>query len=87
MRVRSFELERAEERNRIVQTNLFQAILSGLFLQGSLSFALFGKGLTFAKPATKILLGVAAIFAVRVPMGLWKLNKLDKYNERFGVKR
>ena len=70
----------------MVQKNLFQAVLSCLFLQGSLSAGVLGSGLPMAKPLTKVLLGAAGFFAVRVPLGLMNVRKLDKYNERYGVK-
>lgn len=86
MRVRAADLERAEERSKLVQKNLFQAVVSCFFLQASVSLSVFGKGLTVAKPVTKVLLGAAVFFAIRVPLGVMKVNKLDKYNERYGVR-
>jgi len=86
LRVRANELERAEERSRLVQHNLFQAVLACLFLQGSASVGILGKGLSIARPLTRALLGVAVFFAVRVPLGLNKVRQLDKYNERYVAK-
>ena len=87
LRVRASELERAEERSKLVQNNLFQAVLSVLFLQGSVTVSVLGKGLKLAQPVTRLCLGVAIFFAARVPFGFMKVRKLDKYNERYGVKR
>ena len=42
--------------------------------------------MTAAKPLSKVLFGAAAFFAAKVPMGLAKLRKLDKYNENYGAK-
>ena len=86
LRVRANELERAEERSRLVQHNLFQAVLACLFLQGSASVGILGKGLSIARPLTRALLGVAVFFAVRDPLGLNKVRQLDKYNERYVAK-
>lgn len=87
LRVRAAELERAEERNRLVQKNMLQAVLSCLFLQVSMTASTFGKGLKLARPLAHLCLGAAFLLAIRVPPGLVKVRKLDKYNERYGVKR
>lgn len=84
--MRASELERAEERSKLVQKNMLQAIVSCFFLQGSMTASTLGKGLKLAQPITQFSLGVALFFAVRVPLGLLKLRKLDNYNERY-VKR
>jgi heme A synthase len=87
LRVRASELERAEERNKLVQSNMLQAVISCLFLQGFLTTSTVGKGLKYARPVSQLLLGTALFFAVKVPLGLMKVRNLDKYNERYGVKR
>ena len=66
---------------------MLQAILSVFFLQGSMTASTLGKGFKFAKPVAQVCLGAAVFFATRVPLGLLKVRKLDKYNERYGVKR
>lgn len=86
LRVRATELERAEDRSKLVQKNLFEAILACFFLQSSASVGVLGKGLSFAQPLTRAFLGAAVFFAARVPLGLLKVRKLDKYNENYGVK-
>ena len=83
LRVRASELERAEDRSKLVQSNLFQAVLSCFFLQGSLSVGILGNSLPVAKPLTKVFLAAAAFFAVRVPLGVNKVRQLDKYNQRY----
>lgn len=86
--MRASELERAEERSRLLQQNLLQGVLSCFFLQAALcTSVLFGNGAKAAIPVTRGLLGAAAFFAIRVPLGLLRVRKLDKYNERYGVKR
>jgi hypothetical protein len=32
-------------------------------------------------------LGAAAIYGVKVPLGIFRLKKLDAYNEKYGLKR
>ena len=46
-----------------------------------------GRGLSFASPVSKGAFALALILGLRVPYGIVQINKLDKYNERFGVKR
>lgn len=87
LRVRASELERAEERSKLVQSNLFQAVLSCFFLQGSVTAAIIGTHFKYSKTLTKLCLGAAVFFAARVPLGIRNIRKLDRYNERFGVKR
>lgn len=83
LRVRASELERAEDRSKLVQSNLFQAVLSCFFMQGSLSVGVLGKGLPVVKPLTKVFLAAAVFFAIRVPLGVNKVRQLDKYNQRY----
>lgn len=87
LRVRAAELERAEERTRLVQRNLLHGVMSCFFLQAAMSTTVLGKGWQVAVPVTKACVGVALFFAIRVPLGLVKVQKLDKYNEKYGVKR
>jgi hypothetical protein len=80
------EVERMIERNKLVQSNIFNAVLSCLFLNSAVSVATLGQNLLFSRPITKGLLGAAFLFGLRVPYGVFvKLRKLDEYNERFGV--
>jgi len=88
-RVRALEVERMIERNKLVQSNIFNAVLSVLFLNSAASMATLGQnliGARFVRPLTKTFFAAAILFGLRVPYGLFvKLRKLDKYNERFGV--
>lgn len=86
LRVRALDVERQNERAKLVQKNTFDAVLLSLFLQGGISLLTVGSGMTAAKPLSKVLFGAAAFFAAKVPMGLAKLRKLDKYNENYGAK-
>jgi hypothetical protein len=80
------EVERMIERNKLVQANIFSAVLSCLFLNSAVTVATIGQNLMFSKPLTKSLIGAAILFGLRVPYGVFvKLRKLDDYNERFGV--
>ncbi|KAL3775917.1 hypothetical protein HJC23_005198 [Cyclotella cryptica] len=85
-RVRAMEVERMIERNKLVQANIFSAVLSCLFLNSAVTVATLGQNLIFSKPLMKTLIGAAIVFGLRVPYGVFvKLRKLDEYNERFGV--
>jgi predicted unusual protein kinase regulating ubiquinone biosynthesis (AarF/ABC1/UbiB family) len=86
LRVRASEVERQLERSRLVQKNTFDAVLAGVLLQSAIAMASYGSGLTVAQPLSRLLLGAATIFGVKIPFGLVRLNKLDNYNERYGVK-
>jgi len=85
-RVRAMEVERMIERNKVVQSNIFSAVLSGLFLNSAVSMATLGQSLVGARPVTKPLFAAAVMFGLRVPYGVFvKLRKLDENNARFGV--
>eukprot|EP00581_Thalassiosira_minuscula_P007964 CAMPEP_0183711900 /NCGR_PEP_ID=MMETSP0737-20130205/7240_1 /TAXON_ID=385413 /ORGANISM="Thalassiosira miniscula, Strain CCMP1093" /LENGTH=1086 /DNA_ID=CAMNT_0025940469 /DNA_START=60 /DNA_END=3320 /DNA_ORIENTATION=- len=88
-RVRALEVERMIERNKLVQSNIFSAVLSCLFLNSAMGMATLGQnmiGANMARPLTKSFFAAAVMFGLRVPYGvLVKLRKLDEYNERFGV--
>ncbi|KAL7484406.1 hypothetical protein ACHAW6_010047 [Cyclotella cf. meneghiniana] len=85
-RVRAMEVERMIERNKLVQANIFSAVLSCLFLNSAVTVATIGQNLMFSKSLTKTLIGAAILFGLKVPYGVFvKLRKLDDYNERFGV--
>lgn len=86
LRVRAMDVERQLERSKIVQQNTFNAVLAGVFVQSALALATYGSGLSMAQPLSRLFLGTATLFGVRVPFGLARLQKLDRYNERYGVK-
>lgn len=88
-RVRAMEVERMIERNKIVQSNIFSAVLSCLFLNSAMGLTTMGPSLigrNIARPLAKSLFAAAIMFGLRVPHGVFvKLRRLDEYNERFGV--
>lgn len=85
-RVRAMEVERMIERNKLVQANIFSAVLSCLFLNSAVSIATLGQSMIGAKPLTKTFFAAAIYFGLRVPYGVFvKLRQLDDYNARFGV--
>jgi predicted unusual protein kinase regulating ubiquinone biosynthesis (AarF/ABC1/UbiB family) len=86
LRVRAMEVERQLERSKLVQKNTFEAVLAGVLLQSALTLATIGGGAAVTVVSSRVLLGVAAIVGVQVPFGILRLNKLDKYNDRYGVK-
>jgi len=88
LRVRALEVEREAERNKMVTRNAYEGIISGLLLQTGLCLATIGKDVVCSRPLMKVAFGLSALFAVRaVPLGLYKVNKYDKYNERYGVSK
>merc|ERR1712127_336327 len=78
-RVRALEVERMIERNKLVQSNIFSAVLSCLFLNSAVSMATLGQNLIGARPITKSLFATAIMFGLRVPYGVFvMLRKLDE---------
>ena len=90
LRVRALEVERMMERNKLLQKNTFNAVLSCLFLNTGIALASLAKETIFgtipSKIPTQLAFGAAALFGLQVPRGLRKLKKLDSYNERYGLK-
>lgn len=80
------DVERQNERSKLVLKNTYEAILLGLFFQCGISLLTVGSGLKGARPLSRVLLGAAAFLAVRLPYNLLKVKKLDKYNEKYGIK-
>lgn len=87
LRVRALEVERQMERSKLVQKNIFESVIACLFLQTAVTVLSVGSGFKWAQPVSRGLFGAAALFGLRVPMGVWRINQLDKYNERYGVNR
>lgn len=86
LRVRALDVERQNERSKIVLRNSYEAIILSLLFQGGISLLTIGSGLKGARPLSRILLGASALLALRVPLNLRKLQQLDKYNEKYGIK-
>ena len=80
------DVERQNERSKIVLRNTYEAIILGLLFQSGVTLMTVGSGLKGAQPVSRVLLGAAAFLAARVPLNLGKLRKLDKYNEKYGMK-
>lgn len=85
LRVRALETERQLERTKVVQKITLSAVVSGLFLQGGMAVLSFGTGIGGAGVVGRLLFGVSAIVGSRIPIGVYRLNKLDKYNAGYGV--
>jgi hypothetical protein len=89
LRVRALEVERAMQRSKLVQDNIFRLALACLLLNGGMAFSLVSapKGASsIVTLLTRLMFSGAGILASSVPFGLWKIKNLDKYLERFGVK-
>ena len=86
LRVRAMEVERQLERSKIVQKNTFDAVLAGVLLQSAIALSTQSTGIAAAVPIARVLMGASAFFGIRVPLGVIRLSKLDRYNERYGVK-
>lgn len=87
LRVRALEVERMMERNKIVQSNIFYLVTSCLFLNSGMVMSTAGKGLLSSPRVIKFIYTAAFLAFTKVPLGLRKLRNLDKYNERYGVKK
>ncbi|GAX20208.1 hypothetical protein FisN_12Hh053 [Fistulifera solaris] len=85
LRVRASELERELERSKILQRGTLEAVLSGVLLQSALTLVSVGNSGRWVVPASRTIIGVAAVLAVRVPLAMIRIRNLDKYNERYGV--
>lgn len=77
LRVRALEVERMMQRNKIMQKNIFYAVLSCMCLNTGLILSTIGKGALSSKPILRVLFGAAAIFGVKIPFGLRSLKQLD----------
>lgn len=87
LRVRALEVERQMERHKMTQRVTFQAVVASLFLQSALGVMVSGVvSASIAKPLTRALFVVAGGFGLSVPLGLFRINQLDKYNARYGVR-
>jgi predicted unusual protein kinase regulating ubiquinone biosynthesis (AarF/ABC1/UbiB family) len=87
LRVRALEVERQNDRSKLVLKNTYEGILLSIFFQASISLLTVGSGLPGAKPLGQLCLGGASILAARVPFNILKVRQLDKYYERYDRKR
>ena len=86
LRVRALEVERQNERSKLVMRNAYEAIILTICFQTGMGLLTVGSGWKFAKPASRILLASAAFLAARLPLNIMKLQSLDRYNEKYGMK-
>jgi predicted unusual protein kinase regulating ubiquinone biosynthesis (AarF/ABC1/UbiB family) len=86
LRVRALEVERQNERSKLVLRNSYEVIFLGVLLQTGISLLTVGSSLRGAQPLSKVVLGAATFLAARIPLNLLKVRQLDKYNERYGMK-
>ncbi len=75
------------ERSQLMQSTTFDAVLSALFLNAGLCLFQLGTGLPAQAPLRVAMLGASFLYGIKVPLGVFQINKLDKYNERYGVKK
>lgn len=81
------EVERQLQRSKLVEKNIFTAALAGLFLNAGVTLATVGRGMVASTPLSRAMFVVAIALGARIPYGIMQVNKLDAYNERFGVKK
>jgi predicted unusual protein kinase regulating ubiquinone biosynthesis (AarF/ABC1/UbiB family) len=86
LRVRAMEVERHLERSKLVEKNIYHTALSALLLQSAAHVMTFGSGSVLSVSISRLLFGSAVIFGIRVPLGMFKIRQLDKYNENYGAK-
>jgi hypothetical protein len=81
------EVERQLQRSKLVEKNIFAAVLSSLFLNTGICLATVGREAMFSTPLSRAMFVAAFALGLRVPYGIQQVNSLDRYNERFGVKK
>lgn len=86
LRVRALEVERQNERSKLILQNSYEVIFLGVVLQAGITLLTSGSGLKGARPIGKLLLGAASILTARVPMNLSKVRKLDAYYQKYNSK-
>lgn len=87
LRVRALEVERQNERSKLVLRNSYEGILLGILFQSGISLLTVGSGLKGAKPISKVLLAAAGFLAARVPFNILKVRQLDNYYKRYDMKQ
>ena len=85
---------RALERTTLVQSNVFNAVVSGVLLNSAMVLAVMtnlpgvpARPAKIAYHAARALAVGAAIFGVQVPLGVKRVRNLDAYFEKFGQKK
>ncbi len=86
------EVERMMERSKIVQKNIFHAVLSFAFLNTGILLSSVGRSSLSAtilptKWTLRLLYGAAVFIGAKVPLGMREIQKLDSYNKRYGLKK
>lgn len=87
LRVRALEVERMLDRSKIVQKNIFHAVLACAFLNTGILLSTVGKGPMASKFAIRAIFGAAVLIGSKVPLGLRELKKLDDYTSRYLIKK
>jgi len=87
LRVRALEAERMLERSKIFNNNLFNAVISCLFLNSGLCITSVATANPVALPVARSMYVVATFFAAQIPFGIVKLRRFEKYLEKYGVKK
>ena len=82
MRVRALETERMLERSKIFNNNLFNAVISCLFLNSGLCITSVATANPVALPVARSMYVVATFFAAQLPFGFVKLRRYEKYLEK-----
>jgi len=75
------------ERTKLVQSNIFAAVISGLMLNTGICLASVASGTVGAIPLSRIMFAAATFAGLKVPLGMLKVRQLDKYREEYGLKK
>ena len=95
LRVRALEAERKLERQEIVMSNIFSAVIAGVAMNAAVALTVlagFGgatgsQGAVWRKAVgwgARVTWACAAFAAARVPLGVKKVRALDSYFAKFG---
>ena len=77
LRVRNLESEQSFKRLEIVQSNIANAVLSSIFLNLAVVLGSLGGATKGVQIASRVAFGAAAYWGVQLPIGLFKLKKLE----------
>ena len=75
------------ERSKLFNNNLFNAVISCLFLNSGLCLSSVAATNPVVIPVARSMYVVATVFAAKLPFGIVKLKRFEKYLEKYGVKR